>query len=74
MRPEGGAPLQEGSPLFIEFSHAFSLDLGRGRASDAATLELSEEHIRELVADTETAEGERTPVGFTRNPDPEDED
>ena len=51
--------------MFIEFSHAVSLEFGRKRLSEADILELvadSEDNITDITE----AKG---PVGFVRNPE-----
>ena len=51
--------------MFIEFSHAVSLEFGRKRLSEADILELvadSEDNIAEVIEP-------KGPVGFVKNPE-----
>ena len=51
--------------MFIEFSHAVSLEFGRKRLSEADILELvadSEDNITEVIEP-------KGPIGFVKNPE-----
>lgn len=53
--------------MFIEFSHAVSLEFGRKRLSEADILELVAASENNIAGSAES----KGPVGFIKNPEPD---